>query len=98
MTIKKTGNVDTASNLLKSHNITLNAASLHMLMEKAGFIEDAEYLSASGSGEIKKCKVLTNTGLKYGINEKSIYSAGTSIKLYGATFDDLIDEAIKYIR
>lgn len=53
---------------LKPHAIPLPAASVLQMMQWAGLIEDVEYASSSGSGEIKHFLRLTERGLTYGVN------------------------------
>jgi len=72
----------------------INAASLLALAEVAGLVTDAEYLSSSGSGEIKTCRKLTDEGLRYGINLEGFRSAATDIRLYPESFREFYARCI----
>lgn len=53
---------------LKERGVTLPAASVLQMMQWVGLVEEVEYTSSSGSGEIKRFLRLTERGLAYGIN------------------------------
>lgn len=79
-----------AKDLLVKHSSPLDAASLFKAMQLAGLLEDKEYVSSTGSGEIKVYRSLTEEGLRFGINKESGYSEATEIRFFPATFGELL--------
>ncbi|EBU7766774.1 hypothetical protein [Salmonella enterica] len=79
-----------AKDLLNKHSSPLNAASLLNAMLLAGLLEEKEYISSTGSGEIKSYRSLTEAGLKYGMNKKSGYSEATELRFFPSTFSELL--------
>lgn len=53
---------------LKQRDISLPAASVLQMMQWAGLVEDVEYVSSTGSGEIKQFMRLTEQGFTYCVN------------------------------
>jgi hypothetical protein len=79
-----------AKDLLNQHSSPLDAASLFNAMYLAGLLEEKKYLSSTGSGELKSYHSLTDSGLKYGLNQGSRYSEKTDVKLFSPTFKELL--------
>ena len=66
---------------LKNNNIPLHAQSVLQMLIWAGHVEEVEYPSSTGSGEIKKYQRLTDTGLKFGANMATLSPTKTEIKI-----------------
>lgn len=79
-----------AKKLLELSGSALDAASLFAGMAQIGLLEEREYLSSSGSGEIKRYKALTEEGLRYGKNMPTMSPTKTEVKLYPSAFPDLL--------
>lgn len=79
-----------AKDLLHKYSSPLDSASLFNAMLLAGLIEVKEYISSTGSGEIKTYRSLTESGLKYGINKRSSYSDATDLKFFPSNFNELL--------
>jgi hypothetical protein len=86
-----------AKDLLNKHSSPIDAASLFNAMGLAGLIEEKEYVSSTGSGEIKVYRSLTECGLKYGMNKKSSYTEATELRFFPSTFTELLIIASKEI-
>lgn len=68
---------------LKHRAIPLPASSVLQMMQWAGLVEDVEYTSSSGSGEIKHFLRLTERGLAYGVNLASpVSKEKTEVAIY----------------
>lgn len=77
---------------LKQHQIPLHAQSVLQMLTWAGLVEESEYLSSTGSGEVKKFQRLTAAGLVYGQNVATLSPTKTEIKVHVSTLPDLIRE------
>lgn len=89
--------VDSLTNLVKDTGISLNAATLLAAIIKTPLAETVEYISTSGSGEIKKFVRLTDAGLKFGINRPGIHEFKTEVRFYAHTFRDFLDVIHQHI-
>lgn len=95
MTIKTA----TLTALLDEYSCSLDANSIMRVMMKYGLAEDAEYISTTGSGEVKRFRRLTDEGLNYGINEASSgHDIKTSPKFYVDTFHTLISLVVSFLQ
>lgn len=74
------------TDLLDEHSSPLNMASLSNALLIAGLVEKKEYVSSSGSGEIKSYLSLTQSGQQYGVNRSSPFSEKTDLRFYRSTF------------
>lgn len=90
MSTSKNQKVFSAKDLLETHRSPLNPTSLFNGMILAGLLEEKEYLSSTGSGEIKSYLSLTNQGMRFGVNRASEYSQKTDIRFYTCTFKELL--------
>ncbi|MCY1698613.1 hypothetical protein OVA10_11205 [Lelliottia sp. SL45] len=79
-----------AKALLTQNSSPLDSLSLFNAMHLAGLLEEKEYVSSTGSGEIKRYHSLTEDGLKFGMNKSSPYSEKTELVFYPATFKALL--------
>ncbi len=76
-----------AKNELQKHNLPLDAHSFYNGLILAGLIEEASYLSSTGSGEVKSFLKLTERGEVYGLNKKSgFHPQKTEPRFYTNTF------------
>ena len=66
---------------LKHHHIPLHAQAVLQMLTWAGLVEEKEYLSLTGSGEVKNFQQLTDIGLKYGANASTLSPTKTEIKV-----------------
>lgn len=87
-----------ATKLLKQLEVPLDAASFLAGMELAGLLEERQYVSSSGSGEVKRYKALTDTGLAYGVNAKTLSPEKTEVRFYGETFPQVLLCSIEALR
>lgn len=79
-----------AKDLLDKCSSPLDPHSLRNAMLLAGLLEVKEYISSTGSGEIKSYHSLTEIGLKYGLNNNSGYSEKTEPRFFPSTFKELL--------
>lgn len=77
---------------LKDNNIPLHAQSVLQMLTWAGHVEEVEYPSSTGSGEIKTFQRLTDTGLKFGANKATLSPTKTEIKIDPAVLPVLLQE------
>ncbi|MGE0919468.1 hypothetical protein [Trichlorobacter lovleyi] len=87
-----------ATELLEARNSFLDAIMLFKLLEKIGYLYKVEYLSSTGTGEIKTYKSLTEKGLKYGINRGTRHPPKTECRFFEETFDELLAEVLKLVK
>ena len=78
-----------AKELLEDIGALINANSFYKILEEMGLVEEAEYLSSTGSGEIKTYSRLTEAGIIYGGNKKNVFSAKTNLVFYKNAFPSL---------
>lgn len=89
----------TLTALLDEHSCSLDANSIMRVMMRYGLAEDAEYISTTGSGEVKRFRRLTDEGLNYGINEASSgHDIKTSPRFYIDTFPALVSLVVSYLQ
>lgn len=79
-----------ATKLLKQLEVPLDAVSLLAGLELAGLLEERQYVSSSGSGEVKRYKALTDAGLAYGVNAKTLSPEKTEVRFYEETFPQVL--------
>lgn len=79
-----------ASEMLEAHGSLMDAITFFRLLEKIGFVEKKEYLSSTGTGEIKTFKSFTEKGLKYGINRGTKHPIKTECRFFKETFSELM--------
>lgn len=82
-----------AKELLLATGAPIDAASLLDLLCAAHLATWAEYVSTTGSGEIKKYRVLTESGLRYGVNASTAHPSRTECRFYADTFPALLQVA-----
>lgn len=87
----KSTDVDSMTNLLKEHAAPLSAVKANKLLLEKGLLAEKERESATRPGVMKKYKVLTDTGLDYGVNHENPQSPGqTSPYYYRESFADVL--------
>lgn len=88
----------TLTALLEEYSCSMDASSIMKVMMRYGLADDAEYVSTTGSGEIKRFRRLIDEGLNYGVNEASpVHDIKTTPKFYVDTFPSLISLVIGYL-
>ena len=87
-----------ATELLEASDSFIDATMFFKLLEKAGYLKKVEYLSSTGTGEIKTYKSLTEMGLKYGINRGTKHPPKTECRFFKETFDDILSEVSKMVK
>ncbi len=86
----KGADVDSITNLLKAHGVDLSAVKANKLLLSMGLLAEAERASSTRPGVIKKFKILTDSGLDYGVNEENTQSPEqTSPYYYKDSFAEL---------
>jgi len=85
------GETESISALLKIHGAKLSAVKANRLLIKTGMLEEKHRESTSQKGKMKKYKVLTDAGLKFGINQAGFGDTiETSPRYYTAGFAELL--------
>ncbi|WP_056396315.1 hypothetical protein [Massilia sp. Root418] len=77
---------------LKQHAIPLHAQAILQMLIWARLVEEVEYLSSTGSGEVKTFQRLTHIGLEYGENVATLSPTKTEIKILPNSLPALIRE------
>lgn len=87
------------SQLLKMNNCGLSSLEVFRALDLLGYTENVEYVSSSGSGEIKKYRQFTNKGLEFGINKSGFNpsSKKTECKFNETNFNILLLEVTEYL-
>ena len=88
-------NTDSMTNLLKLHRAGISAVRANKALVDRGLLEEKERPSAKYPGKIKKFKVLTEHGLKYGNNVENSNSPGQTTPYY---FIDNFEKLLQLIR
>jgi len=78
----KGNDVESLTKLLKEHDVALSAVKANKLMLKIGLLEEASRESSTRPGVIKKYKVLTQSGLDFGVNEENPQSPDQTSPYY----------------
>lgn len=81
---------ETITNLLKDAGSSLHPSTINKVMLKAGLAEMAEYLSTTGSGEVKSFLQLNEAGVRFGENTWTAHPIKTSVRLYPEQFPELL--------
>ncbi len=76
--------------LIKQTGVSLNANTILTAIKKTDLVEEVEYLSSTGSGEIKTFLRLTESGLKFGMNRILRGDVKTEPRFYFETFPQLL--------
>lgn|GEM_PF-5740352 len=86
--------------LLEANNCYIAPVTIFKVLIELGYIEEVEYLSSTGTGELKKYRRFTDKGLEYGINSKSFRqkSESTKCKFNGYNFKQLLAEVIEHLQ
>lgn len=95
--MRKQSATETASAkaLLALHRLPLDSASLNSGLVLAGILHHQNYLSSTGSGEVKSFLAFTETGLAYGENEANgFHEVKTDARFFSARFPEAYQLAI----
>lgn len=91
-----------ATELLKAHDSSLNAASFNTAAEKAGILRKVNYESTTGSGQIKSFYAITDDFSKYGVNEGRPHEFKTAPRFFIESFPELLimvcDQLVREIK
>ena len=86
-----------AKTLLENFGSPMDSTTLFRAFEIAGLIEKIEYISSSGSGEIKTFWAFTDKGLQFGENKPTLSPTKTNLAFYPITFHDALLAAAEVI-
>ena len=82
---------DSITNLLKRNKADISAVKANKLLVFMGLLSEKERPSSKHAGKMKKYKVLTEKGLKYGVNVENPNSPGqTTPHYFIETFDQVL--------
>jgi len=88
----------TLKKLVQFYDVSLNPATINLAMKRMGLTKDIEYISTTGSGEIKTFVAFTDKGEKYGFNRSGgFHPFKTECRFYAETFPELIVEIGQHI-
>lgn len=76
--------------LVKQSGVSLNAATILAAIRHTDLVEEVEYVSTSGSGEIKSFLRLTDAGLAFGVNKDGAHEIKTEARFFAETFPGLL--------
>lgn len=87
----KTDAVESMTKLLKENDAPISAVKANKLLLEKGLLLEMERKSSTREGVMKKYKVLTDSGLNYGINRENPQSPDqTSPYYYRESFEELL--------
>lgn len=86
---------DSMTNLLKKNNVDISAVKANKILLAIGILSEKERPSSKYPGKMKKYKVLTEDGLKFGINKENPSSPEQTTPYY---FVDKFDELLLLIK
>lgn len=79
--------LNSAKNLLQKHALPLDANSFYKGLTLSGAMHEVEYLSTSGSGEVKNFWQFTSEGERFGENKKNhFHEFKTEPRFFEAVF------------
>ncbi len=94
---RKPKRTETITNLLKDADSSLHPSTVNRVMLKAGLAEMAEYLSTTGSGEVKEFLRLNEAGQRFGENQWTAHPIKTTVRLYPDAFPELLGIVVNHI-
>lgn len=80
--------------ILERLGVSLDAITVNRALLRLGYLENAEYISSTGSGEIKTYHRLTAIGLEYGENVPSRYSEKSEVRFYETRAPELLVKVV----
>lgn len=80
------------TNLLKRHNVGLSAAKANRILLAKGILGEKTRPSETEPGKLRTYKVLTDAGLRYGINKVQQLVNETTPRYFEDTFDELVSK------
>lgn len=80
--------------LISLYGVSFDASTIMNALIKAGYAENFEYLSSTGSGELKSFKKLTEEGEIFGVNKEGF---GPSIKTEARFFESKFPELLAVV-
>ncbi len=86
---------DSMTNLLKKNNVDISAVKANKILLAIGILSEKERPSSKYPGKMKKYKVLTEDGLKFGVNRENPSSPEQTTPYY---FVDKFDELLLLIK
>ena len=86
------GRTEPITNLLKRHGVELSAAKANRLLLARGILEEATRPSETEPGKLRTYKVLTDAGLRYGINKTQQLVDETTPRYFDDTFAELVSK------
>lgn len=91
--------VKSLKTLTSQHGLSFDASTIMNALLKAGYAENFEYLSSTGSGELKSFKKLTEEGVKFGVNKESFGpSVRTEPRFFESTFPELMKVVVAQLQ
>ena len=80
--------------LLEKYGVSVvGAIEINRALIELGLLKEEEYISSSGTGEIKYYKKLTEQGLAYGRNVPSDFSEREEARFFSSAFLSLLEQA-----
>lgn len=77
--------------LIADYGVSFDASTIMNALIKSGYAEVQEYLSSTGSGELKSFKKLTELGEQFGENKEGFgLSVKTEARFYHSKFPELL--------
>ncbi|NWB90232.1 hypothetical protein [Pseudomonas agarici] len=80
--------------LISQYGVSFDASTIMNALIKAGYAENFEYLSSTGSGERKSFKKLSAEGERFGVNKEGF---GLSIKTEARFFESKFPELLAVV-
>lgn len=85
--------------LISQYGVSFDASTIMNALIKAGYAENFEYLSSTGSGELKSFKKLTEHGERFGVNKEGFgLSIKTEARFFDSTFPELLVVVIEQLK
>lgn len=86
-----------AKDLLSDYGNVMSPTTLLDALVRAGVMREVEYLSTTGSGELKRFREITPEHVRFGINKKTAHEFRTNPQFYVPTFPELLVIAAEQI-
>lgn len=85
--------------LISQFGVSFDASTIMNALLKAGYAENFQYLSSTGSGELKSFRKLTEQGEKFGVNKEGFGpSIKTEARFFESTFPDLLTVVVQQLQ
>jgi|GEM_PF-6796398 len=79
----------TSKKLLELHGCLMNVGTLNNALLSCGVLESVEYLSSTGSGEVKNYLKIKDNFSHFGINTSNPFSKATEPRYFHDRFSEL---------